>query len=117
MKYIKLFEDFTPNDIYTKIFNGIKGEGGFTPETEQEKNILRNMQKGGLLDYDTEVDHDEDTGAPNGSYDYYWLTYEGEEEIKSPQDIEGYDYTAGGIDKDQERERSYFNGSEGNGGG
>jgi len=117
MKYIKLFEDFNPIDVYTKIFNGIKGEGGFTPENDQEKNILSNMLKGNLLDYDTEVDHDEHTGAANGSYDYYWLTPEGMEEITSPQDIEGYDYNMHSTDRDTERERTYFNGSEGNGGG
>ena len=117
MKYIKLFEDFVPTtDIYTKIFNGIKGEGGFTPETEQEKNIVRNMLKGSLLDYDTEVEHDENSGAANGSCDYYWLTDEGEEEIKSSQDIEGYDYNMNSLDKETEVERAYFRGSEGGGG-
>ena len=41
----------------------------------------------------------------------------GIEEITSPQDIEAYDYVAGATDPDTERERAYFNGSEGNGGG
>ena len=48
---------------------------------------IQRMIKDGLLDYNTEVDHNEENGHAIGAEDYYWFNDKGVAEIKSPQDI------------------------------
>ena len=135
MKYLKLLENFSLNEdeqwnqakfeieTATEMFNGLQEQ--YCPPKRDEndaygdivRDALQQMQHDGLVDYDTDVDHDQDNGNAIGSYDYFWFTDKGREEIKSPQDIIDNYFELGGGDSYANAEKSYFNGSEGNGGG
>ena len=134
MKYLKLFENFSVNEdnewnqaqfemeTATEMFKELQEQ--YCPPKRSEtdaygdivRDALQEMLKDGLVEYDTDVDHD-DNGQAIGSYDYFWFTDKGRAEITSPQDIIDSYFNLGGSDPEWDAERAYFRGSEGNGGG
>ena len=110
--------DIYEKELANKMFADLSQEA-YTPEknTDDISMIaIQRMMKDGLLDYDTEGDHDENGHVIKGSiHDFYWLNVRGMEEIKSPQDIIDNYFYSSGPDTYGDAEKAYFRGSEGGG--
>jgi hypothetical protein len=83
---------FSLERLATNMFHSLSTES-YSPETKDgiDTKALARMIKDGLVDYDNDVDHD-DNGRAVASYEFYWLNRKGVEEIKSPDDIMDYFY-------------------------
>ena len=107
------------NVLADKMFTDLSQEF-YVPEKDQEhiSNIaISRMAKDGLIDYDTEGDHDDNGHVRKGSiYSFYWLNDKGVAKIKSPQDIIDNYFYSSGPDAYEKAEKSHFSGSEGGGG-
>jgi len=103
-------------NLAIKMFNDLSNEA-YAPEDNNDlaKIAISRMMKDGLLEYDTEGDHDDNGHVRKGSiYNFYWLNDRGRQLITSPEDIIN-DYFYSDYDEESEREQSYFRGSEGGG--
>ena len=104
-------------DLAQDMFNRLSNEF-YAPGKDKSHiaNIaIQRMMNDGLLDYDTDVDHD-DNGRAIGAENYYWFNDRGIQEITSPQDIIDNYFYSDGPDTYGDSEKAHFRGSEGSGG-
>jgi hypothetical protein len=83
---------FSYDKIAEDMFNSLSGEEPYTVKKEYQdvdKEALSQLMKMGFVDYDNDVDHD-DNGQAISSTDYYWFNERGLAEIKSPADLYPY---------------------------